>query len=70
MKTGVDKQGNVILDCTEIADRVVEIALKKLGDIGIHYHCDRCGKSIDHYGLCEECYKWFEDNYGEGKKNV
>lgn len=32
--------------------------------------CDRCGKVIDHYGLCEECDKWLEDNYGEGKKNV
>jgi RNA polymerase-binding transcription factor DksA len=60
----------VVLDFNEIADRVVEIALKKLGDIGTHYHCDRCGKSIDHYGLCEECDKWLEDNYGEGKKNV
>lgn len=27
--------------------------------------CDRCGKIIDHYGLCEECDKWLEDNYGD-----
>ena len=49
----------------EMIDIVLDII-----DKHIQNTCDRCGKSIDHYGLCEECDKWLEDNYGEGKKNV
>lgn len=24
------------------------------------WHCDRCGKPIPQYGLCDECDKWLE----------